>query len=206
MLGTQDVNLYRPALSHRHKAAPKAMLVSATVGVALVVLLWVGKEAVTWWSLNKDLQAAIAAQTSAETTLQQREQAARVVDTTLPQLDVQDIKLKAAAAQNERQHLAQLLALRHAAISALMTAIARQKVDGLWITQLAVGGTQHDVLLTGRSIDPGLVPRYLAGLYNEAAFANVQWRSFKLNQPDEGKGGDEVEFVVGTRASNEATP
>lgn len=206
MLGTQDVNLYRPALSHRHKAAPKAMLVSATVGVALVVLLWVGKEAVTWWSLNKDLQAAIAAQTSAETTLQQREQATLAVDPGLAQIDVQELKHKAAAAQSEREHLTQLLALPHSAISALMTAVARQKMDGLWITQVAIGGAEHDVLLIGRSIDPGLVPRYLAGLYNEAAFANVQWRSFKLNQPDDGKDGDEVEFTVGTRARDEATP
>lgn len=206
MLGTQDVNLYRPALSHRHKAAPKAMLVSGIVGVSLVVLLWIGKEAATWWSLNKDLQLAIAAQTSAEATLKQREQAALTLDQEWVRIDVQELKNKAAAAQREQQHLTALLAPSSAAISALMTAVARQKIDGLWITQVAMGGAERDVLLTGRSIDPALVPRYLAGLHTETAFANVQWRSFKLTQADEAKGGDEIEFVVGTRDSNEATP
>jgi cell division protein FtsL len=46
-------------------------------------------------------------------------------------------------------------------------ALARQSVDGLWLTGVTITGAGTEIAVRGRALDPALVPGYLARLRNE---------------------------------------
>jgi len=46
-------------------------------------------------------------------------------------------------------------------------ALARQRVDGLWLTGVSIAGAGLEIGVRGRALDPALVPGYLARLRNE---------------------------------------
>jgi hypothetical protein len=46
-------------------------------------------------------------------------------------------------------------------------ALARQSVEGLWLTGVTVGGAGSEIGVRGRALDPALMPGYLTRLRNE---------------------------------------
>lgn len=46
-------------------------------------------------------------------------------------------------------------------------ALARQRMDGLWLTGVSIAGAGLDIGVRGRAMDPALVPGYLGRLRNE---------------------------------------
>lgn len=46
-------------------------------------------------------------------------------------------------------------------------ALARQRVEGLWLTGVSIGGAGQDFGVRGRALDPALVPGFLGRLRNE---------------------------------------
>ena len=46
-------------------------------------------------------------------------------------------------------------------------ALARQSVDGLWLTGVSIAGAGLDIGVRGRAMDPALVPGFLVRLRNE---------------------------------------
>jgi hypothetical protein len=46
-------------------------------------------------------------------------------------------------------------------------ALARQNVDGLWLTGVSIAGAGLDLGVRGRALDPALVPGFLGRLRNE---------------------------------------
>jgi len=66
--------------------------------------------------------------------------------------------------------------------SAYFEALAKQTIDGLWLTKLHFleGGTQLDI--QGRTNTPSLVPKYLLSLSTESIFNGTEFNSFILNK------------------------
>jgi len=66
-----------------------------------------------------------------------------------------------------------------------LTGLARQRIEGLWLTglRLHAGGTRLD--MTGNALKPELVPRYLQRLANEDVFAGTAFRTFRLDRSAE---------------------
>lgn len=95
-------------------------------------------------------------------------------------------------------------AMRHATqqttepYSTFLTALARQRLDGLWITHLSVRDQGLDVNLTGRMVDPARLPAYLQRLQAEPQFqgrrfAQVDIRALN-NEP--GVNTQVIEFTL----------
>ncbi len=61
--------------------------------------------------------------------------------------------------------------------------LARQQIKGLWLTQihLQVVG----VTISGKTISPSLVPRFIAGLAKESAFQKIHFQEIILERTDE---------------------
>ncbi|MCS0584820.1 hypothetical protein NX784_24840 [Massilia pinisoli] len=61
-------------------------------------------------------------------------------------------------------------------------ALARQSVDGLWLTGVSITGAGMDIGVRGRALDAALVPGYLARLRNERILQGKPVGSMQIGQ------------------------
>jgi len=61
-------------------------------------------------------------------------------------------------------------------------ALARQSVDGLWLTGVNIAGAGLEIGVRGRALDPALVPGYLARLRNEPVLQGKAVGSMQIGQ------------------------
>ncbi|MGZ3181646.1 MAG: PilN domain-containing protein [Telluria sp.] len=62
-------------------------------------------------------------------------------------------------------------------------ALARQRVDGLWLTGVTVVGAGGDLTVQGGALDASLVPAFIQRLGSEAAFKGKQFGSLEISEP-----------------------
>jgi cell division protein FtsL len=95
-------------------------------------------------------------------------------------------------------------------------ALARQSVDGLWLTGVTITGAGTEIGVRGRALDPALVPGYLARLRNERVLQGKPVGSMQIGQATnvkvrsaDGKDTDApapyVEFSLQTAAASGAS-
>lgn len=80
--------------------------------------------------------------------------------------------------------------------SAHFAGLARQRVNGLWLTEILVG--TRGIELAGHTEAGQLLPRYLARLGGEQAFTGTEFASLELERGDE---GEPASFRVATTAA-----
>jgi hypothetical protein len=61
-------------------------------------------------------------------------------------------------------------------------ALARQSVEGLWLTGVSIAGAGHDIGVRGRAMDPALVPGYLGRLRNERVMQGKPIGSLQIGE------------------------
>ena len=61
-------------------------------------------------------------------------------------------------------------------------ALARQSVDGLWLTGVTITGAGTEISVRGRALDPALVPGYLARLRNERVLQGKPVGSMQIGE------------------------
>lgn len=103
----------------------------------------------------------------------------------------------------ERDHKAQSLALLASrdlgstrGFSGQLSGLARQHVDGLWLTRVEFAGTH--MALTGVALEESLVPRYLKLLGSEPVFEGTAFAHARLERAESGAPG--LRFELRTRA------
>lgn len=195
---TQQVNLYHPIFRKQQKRFSAKAMVQAGAGVLLGTLLMYGY---AWWqtaSLRQQVAQASAELETARTRLNTLNQqlAGRHVDPRLAQ-EVRDLELRANAAARVEQLLAGEALAGRTGYSKFFVAFARQHVSGVWLTGFAVADAGEDVMLSGRTTNPELVPRFLQQLSREEALSGVRFQVFQIERP--GKGDNGVEFVLKTK-------
>jgi Tfp pilus assembly protein PilN len=118
-----------------------------------------------------------------------------------------------------------LRAMREAAVVALRTrgdmanggharflqALARQSVDGVWLTEVTVAGHGDDIALRGRTLDPELVADYLRRLGREEALQGVAFNQLSFQRPVaiDGPAGAPprfIEFAVASGVGGDGAP
>lgn len=78
--------------------------------------------------------------------------------------------------------------------SEFMRALARQSVNGLWLTGFDVSGSESNMTISGRTLFPALVPVYLQRLNAEPAIKGRQLVSLQMRQ----SGGESLLFDLST--------
>jgi hypothetical protein len=91
---------------------------------------------------------------------------------------------------------------RNHGFSGRMAALARQQLDGLWVTGTNFTANYSRFELSGSAMSAELVPIYLGRLTSEAALAGIPLQSIEIRQPKKA-GRGEIEFTV---SSAESTP
>jgi len=68
-----------------------------------------------------------------------------------------------------------------------ISGLARQRIEGLWLTQIRIAGGGTDVALHGTTSKPALLPKYLQRLSAEKAFAGTEFQSLLMQRQDKKK-------------------
>lgn len=64
--------------------------------------------------------------------------------------------------------------------SPFLAALARQRLEGMWLTGLAIGGSANALVIKGRALDSSLVPAYIQSLNREPPFAGRAVSELKI--------------------------
>jgi len=68
-----------------------------------------------------------------------------------------------------------------------ITGLARQRIDGLWLTHLRIASGGTDVALHGSTSKASLLPKYLQRLSAEKAFAETEFESLLMARQEKKK-------------------
>ena len=188
---SQQINLYHPIFrKEKKKFSARAMAQAGGAIVAGVVVLY-GFNAWQLRGLRAELKQAEAQQATA----------ANRLDELTRRLGVKGGKSELARLRDEvtaRERLRALLAQggigNSKGYSDFFVALARQHLNGLWLTRLDIGGGGDNMVLEGRSVLPDLVPRYMQRLSTERALAGRDFQVFRLARA--GTKTHYVDFVV----------
>lgn len=178
----QQINLYEPSLRIAHDWLSTASLAAAVGGALLAVGL-----AAAWaqWQLReiqgpaRETAAALQAQQAA------MQELARQVDSLRP--DPRLLADVSSAQSTLEQRQAALQMLRNGGLghqeghAAALQAFARQSIDGLWLTGLALD--RRDMALRGRAMNPALIPAYVGRLNQEPALQGRAFRALEIARP-----------------------
>ena len=72
--------------------------------------------------------------------------------------------------------------------------LARQRLNGLWLTRINVSG--REIALDGVALSEELIPKYLDKLGNESVFAGTEFAHAELERAHEG--GNQIRFALRT--------
>lgn len=118
-----------------------------------------------------------------------------------------DAQLEAALQRltAEREAKTRLLALlsnqslgNTSGFSEHVAGLARQRVEGLWLRGVRIGRGGREMALEGSALHPELVPRFLDDLGEEDAFAGRDFRSLRIERPENDP--DHVDFALSTES------
>lgn len=195
----QRVDLYqvrfrrpRPALDARR------CLLLLAAGGALLLSAW----AQAAWRVEREEQGLVALRARLE------EQSKRIVELeALHPPRVPDARLTAEVEQAlaEREAKARLLELlagervgNSRGFSEHLAALARRRLEGLWLRSVQVRRGGEDLALAGSALGPELVPRLVRELAAEQAFAGAVFDSLRLERPE--PSAQRIDFALATRA------
>ena len=198
---SQQINLYQP-LFRRQRKLFSAMTIAQAAGLfiaGLALIYAYGSWQVS--SLGGEIATLEAQRRVAMTQLQTLSEQTR--PTTRSQIVADQLREAERETLQKRRLLVAFQTRRLGntrGFAAHLEALARQRIDGLWLTRVEVrdGG----VALAGETEAGELVPRYLARLGGEPAFRGTEFSRFKLTRGEER--GAPVLFDVATAEPEDA--
>ena len=138
---------------------------------------------------------------------QQREVATRRLNELAAQLQGrgrnESLAAEVAALAQERDRKAQAVAAlsrselaNTTGFSPQFLGLARQRLNGLWLTHVAVGASGGQIALDGVALSEELIPQYLKKLGAEAVFAGTEFGHARLQRVHED--GNQIRFQLRT--------
>ncbi len=178
----QQVNLYQPIFRPRHTPFASATALWA-VGLVVMALLGIwGYGLVRVNHLEQDLVRLRALQR------QQLEIAASTGAARLGQSSPAALQAQASQLLAElKQRQLALDILRSGAagdaggFARRLQALAHRHIDGLWLDHIVLVGGAGVASLSGRTLDPQLVPAYLQALTAESALAGTRFQALRID-------------------------
>lgn len=174
----QYVNLYQEALHERTLwLSAQRMLAIFIIALAIATLLafWQHYRLSNLSRIHSETAAQVAQQQQAIDTLQ-----AQITREPDPRLQREVNRM-----QSELQHLQ---ALQNVAfepfeqipLAQFLRGVARQRPEGLWLTQIYISESGRDVILEGRALDAELLPAFITALGLEQVFFGMAFREVRL--------------------------
>jgi hypothetical protein len=180
---SQQINLFNPAFQPQKKIL-SVNAMAAALGVLVLGLVGMGV-------VGKVRVAGLEAQVAhGETRLQAaQKRLERAAADFAPRTKDSRLEAELAEAQNEHDALRRVADViergdlgNTRGYAEYFRALARQSVDGLWLTGVSIAGAGTDIGVRGRALDPALVPGYLARLRNERVLQGTPVGSMQIGQ------------------------
>ena len=215
---SQQINLFNPAFQPQKKI----FSVNAMAGALGVLVLLVVGTGVYARVRIAQLEARVARGEDEVQAAQKRLEAATAEFA--PRTKDGRLEAEVAAAQAEHDALRRVADViqrgdlgNTEGYAEYFRALARQSVDGLWLTGVTITGAGTEIGVRGRALDPALVPGYLARLRNERVLQGKPVGSMQIGQAatvkvrgTDGKDADApapyVEFSLQSAGSAAAAP
>ena len=179
----QQVNLYQPVFGAEKRLFSARAIAGSlvTVGVCLG-----GLQAFGAWRTSSIERSVTIVERQAAMQMSQRESASAALR---PSRSIVELQARALDLSNEiatRERALELV--NRGAVSpttgfaARLEALGRRQIDGLWLRSIVIGSGDGRLALQGATVDPRLVPQYLAGLAQEHAFDGVRFDKLAMRQ------------------------
>ena len=195
----QQINLFQPAFRKQKQLLSAATMLQsvAVISVALLTiyafgLVQVGKLELQALELE-GLERAKSVQLASVDTTSGPARRAEI------ERELEALNKRLAEQQKLVEVLEQQSPGSSVGFSRYLTALARQRHPGVWLTWISVNGAREALELRGRSFDADRVPDYLARLTREAALNGQRFDDFSIFRTDE----NDVAFYVSSRAATQ---
>jgi hypothetical protein len=180
----QQINLYQPILNGKSTRVSAGTATWILVVVCAVLSLWQIRQGRQVTQLERQAQSARA---------QQQRQSELAAATGADRATRDDpLRLQRQAEQlvtrlGERQRALELLSSGAAGTTGgfadRLEALARRRLDGVWLDHIVLGAAGGVTSLTGHTVDPNLVPSYLQALAGEPALRGTRFDEFRIGEP-----------------------
>jgi len=194
----QQVNLYQPILG-----AEKHLFSARAIGISLV-LLAVSLGAIDGFSVLRTARVehaltVLEQQLSTQMAMNDQTGATMRPTASLAELETQAKRLSADIAARERA----LDLVRMGAASpttgfaARLEALGRRQLDGVWLHSIVLGSGEGRLAMQGATVDPRLIPVYLAALAEEHALDGVRFDSLAIRRAKPDEAPAQLVFEIG---------
>jgi len=181
---SQQINLYNPLLLKRQKHFSLNTMAQALGLILGGFLLFYAYARYNTAALEKQAAATDKQKTAA---LAQLERAKTEFGPRAASKLLEDEVARAAAQLDTRRHIIALLQSGELGdkqgFSGYFSALSRQTVDGLWLTGFQVSGA-GDVAISGRALNPELVPVFINHLKRETVLAGKTFTTLEMRLPE----------------------
>lgn len=181
---SQQINLYQPIFRKEEK---KFSTVAMLQSVGLVALGIVAIYGYSWWQngeLKKELKRAEQNQAAAAKRL------AEVTDKfgqggkqSPADIEIARLETEIISKQRIQEALQSGVFTNTIGFSDYFISFARQHISGIWLTGVDITGAADQMVLSGRSTSPELIPRYMQKLSAERPLSGIVFNVFQMNRP-----------------------
>lgn len=178
---TQQINLYNPIFLAQKKYFSAAAMLQA-LGAVLAGMLLLEVMAVRQTAGLERLLADVTREAA-----QQREQLLSLARQYSDQGTSKKLEEDIAQAEEQLRKRRELLGEMTSSIggtvngfSGYLTALARQRTQGVWLTGIEISGKSNDLVIRGRALNSDLVPAYVRSLSRDPAFAGRTLSSLQV--------------------------
>lgn len=182
----QQINLYLPIFRGEKQPFSAQTMLYALAGVAAVLMLYYGYAS---WSLGPMKKELASAQ-------QQHNDALKRLETLgqQAQANQKDAALEQEVARFTAERDAKQQVLNNLTggglgntqgFSAQIEGLARQRVEGLWLTNISIGEGGASFSLNGGTLAPELVPVLLQALGKEPVFKGIEFKTLLMERSEQ---------------------
>lgn len=182
---SQQINLFNPLFRKQKKYFSAVTMVQALALILLGSLLLYGYAWYRMSTLNE--QAEQTASTLKATQARLLEVTAQFAPRQPSQLLTEEVARMEAKLQTRRRVVGMLESGELGSsrgFSGFFRALARQTMNGVWITRFHVSDVESDMAISGRALQPELVPVFLTRLKSETILSGKSFSNMEMRLPE----------------------
>ncbi|HEX9585163.1 MAG TPA: hypothetical protein VGB36_11740 [Gammaproteobacteria bacterium] len=181
---SQQINLYQPIFRKEEKKFSTVAMLQAAGLVAIGVIAIYGY---SWWQngeLKKELKRVDQNQATAAKRLAEVTEKFGQGGKQSP-IDLEIVRLESEIVSRQRiqEALQSGVFSNTLGFSDYFVSFARQHIHGIWLTGVDITGAAEQMILSGRSTSPELIPRYMQKLSAEKPLSGIVFNVFQMNRP-----------------------
>lgn len=194
----QQINLYQPMFRRQQKVFSAVAMVQILGVLVLVLALFYGYSR---WSLQPFEQELAKVETGQRRLQSELDRLQASISAKTKSQLLEDEVQRLSRELEQKQRVARMISSgqfgNREGFVQLLEGLARQHINGLWLTRVALANGGKQLTLSGKANSSELVPLYIQRLSNESVFSGVSFNVLDIRRSDDEPGI--VEFNLATQ-------